>query len=60
MTKDMGVSGSNNKGRFPSIGSVISKQIGPRRQRMPAYFSVPVASIIGLRPGYFEGNWLGT
>ena len=26
---------------------------------MPAYISVPVASSIGLRPGYFGGSWLG-
>ena len=26
---------------------------------MPAYAAVPVASSIGLNPGYFGGNWLG-
>ena len=58
-TKNMGVSGANNTGKFPSIGSIVSQQLGPRRRGMPAYVSVPVASSIGLRPGYFGGNWLG-
>jgi hypothetical protein len=58
-TKNMGVSGANNSGKFPSIGSVITSQLGPRQRGMPSYISVPVASSIGLRPGYFGGNWLG-
>jgi hypothetical protein len=59
-TKNMGVSGANNKGKFPSIGSIVSRELGSRRRGIPAYVSVPVASSIGLRPGYFGGNWLGT
>ena len=58
-TKNMGVSGANNVGKFPSIGAITSQQLGPRRRGMPAYVSIPVASSIGLRPGYFAGNWLG-
>lgn len=58
-SKDMGVSGANNTGKFPSIGSVITREMGSRRPGMPSYISVPVASSIGLRPGYFGGNWLG-
>lgn len=57
--KNMGVSGANNTGKFPSLGSIISKELGPRRRGMPPYISVPVASSIGLRPGYFGGNWMG-
>jgi hypothetical protein len=26
---------------------------------MPAYVSVPLASSVGLQPGYFGGNWMG-
>ena len=59
-SKNLGVSGGNKVGKFPSIGSIVSHQLGPRRRGMPAYASVPVASSIGLRPGYFSGNWLGT
>lgn len=58
-TRDMGVSGANTAGRFPSIGSIVAQQLGPRHRSMPAYASVPVASSIGLNPGYFAGNWLG-
>lgn len=58
-SKDMGVSGANNTGKFPSLGSIIGQQRGPREVGMPAYVSVPVASSIGLRPGYFGANWLG-
>lgn len=58
-TKDMGVSGAATAGKFPSLGSVIAQQLGPRHRSMPAYAAVPVASSIGLVPGYFGGNWLG-
>ena len=56
MTKSLG---PNNTGTFPSIGSIVARERGPRRSGMPSYISVPVASSIGLRPGYFGGNWMG-
>jgi hypothetical protein len=58
-TKNMGVSGASKDGRFPSIGAIVARQLGPRRRGMPPYASVPTASSIGLSPGYFGGNWLG-
>ena len=58
-TKDMGVSGANNTGKFPSIGAIVAHQRQNRNVQIPPYMSVPVASSIGLRPGYFGGNWLG-
>jgi uncharacterized protein (DUF1501 family) len=58
-TKDMGVSGANNAGKFPGIGSIVSREAGPRRQGMPAYAAVPHAASIGLVPGYFGANLLG-
>jgi hypothetical protein len=58
-TKDMGVSGINNGGRFPGLGSIVSREVGPRTPGMPAYVGVPYAMSIGLRPGYFGGNMLG-
>jgi hypothetical protein len=58
-TKDMGVSGANNDGKFPGIGSIVAREAGPRRAGMPAYVGVPNASSIGLTPGYFGGNLLG-
>jgi hypothetical protein len=58
--KAMGVSGANTAGRFPSIGSIVAHQRGPNRRGMPPYIAVPYASSIGLNPGYFAGNWLGS
>ncbi|QDU03946.1 DUF1501 domain-containing protein [Gimesia chilikensis] len=54
-----GVSGGSTPGRNPSIASMATKVLGPRDPGMPAYVSVPYASSIGLRPGYFGGNFLG-
>ncbi len=59
LTSRGGANGANNAGRNPSIGSITSKVRGARRPGMPAYVSVPVASSIGLRPGYFGANYLG-
>ena len=58
-TKDMGVSGANTAGRFPSIGAIVAHQRQHRASVLPHYISVPVASSIGLRPGYFAGSLLG-
>lgn len=58
--KAMGVSGANTAGRFPSIGSIVAKNRELRDCGLPPYISVPVASSIGLRPGYFAGNMLGS
>ncbi len=54
-----GVSGANNVGLYPFIGAVATKVTGPRRPGLPAHVAVPYASSIGLRPGYFGGNYLG-
>src|SRR6478735_1221624 len=58
--KDMGVSGANTPGKFPGIGSIVSRELGPRVSGMPAYVGAPHAASIGLAPGYFGGNFLGT
>ena len=54
-----GVSGAQNSGKFPFFGSIATKILGPRQAGMPAHAAVPYASSIGLRPGYFGGNYLG-
>jgi len=59
-TKDLGVGGANTAGKFPSLGSIVAKEIGPRKKGMPAYAAVPYAASIGLVPGYFGANFLGT
>lgn len=58
-SKDMGVSGANTTIKFPSIGSIVSRQLGARQHGMPAYVAVPLAASIGLVPGYFGGHMLG-
>src|SRR5436190_3034053 len=42
-TKDMGVSGVNREQKFPGIGAIVSRQLGPRRAGMPAFVGVPNA-----------------
>jgi hypothetical protein len=57
--KDMGVSGANTQGKFPSIGAIVAREVGSRRPGLPAYVAVPHASSIGLNPGYFGSHMLG-
>jgi hypothetical protein len=57
--KDMGVSGANTAEKFPSIGAIVSREVGSRRPGLPAYVGVPHASSIGLNPGYFGAHMLG-
>ena len=54
-----GVSGVNNAGKYPFFGSIATKMTGPRQSGIPANIGVPYAMSIGLRPGYFGGNYLG-
>lgn len=54
-----GVSGAANQGKYPFIGSVATRLTGPRHPGMPPYVAVPYGMSIGLRPGYFGGNYLG-
>ena len=58
-SKNMGVSGGNTATKFPSLGSLVAYQRRQRASTVPPYVSVPVASSIGLRPGYFGGHMLG-
>ncbi len=54
-----GVSGANNPQQSPFFGSIATKITGPRQKGMPANVAIPYAMSIGLRPGYFGGNYLG-
>jgi Protein of unknown function (DUF1501) len=58
-TKDMGVSGANNHQKFPGIGAIVDRELGPRKPGVPGYVGVPYAASIGLNPGYFGGHMLG-
>jgi len=57
--KDMGVSGANTAQKFPGIGAIVNREIGPRAAGLPGYVGVPHAASIGLVPGYFGGHMLG-
>jgi hypothetical protein len=57
--KDMGVSGANTPGKFPSLGAIVHRELGSRKPGVPGYVAVPYASSIGLNPGYFGGHMLG-
>lgn len=54
-----GVSGANSSGKYPFFGSIATKVTGARQPGMPAHVAVPYGMSIGLRPGYFGGNYLG-
>jgi Protein of unknown function (DUF1501) len=59
-TKDMGVSGANTNTKFPSIGSLVNREVGARQKGMPGYLGLPYAMSVGLRPGYFGAHFLGS
>jgi hypothetical protein len=54
------VSAAKTDGEFPSIGSIVAKLRGRNRPGMPAYAALPYAKSIGIRPGYFGANYLGS
>jgi len=54
-----GVSGAANAGKYPFFGSAATKMLGARKPGMPENVAIPYAMSIGLRPGYFGGNYLG-
>ena len=58
-TKDMGVSGANNAQKFPGLGAIVSRELGPRRRGIPGYVGVLNTHSIGLAPGYHGGHMLG-
>jgi hypothetical protein len=57
--KDLGVSGANTAQKFPGIGAVVNRELGPREAGLPGYVAVPYGMSIGIRPGYFGGHMLG-
>jgi hypothetical protein len=54
-----GVGGAATAGKFPFFGSIASQVLGPRQSGIPAGVAIPYAMSVGLRPGYFGGNYLG-
>jgi len=55
-----GVSGAMNGQKLPFFGAYASAVLGPRQTGMPANVGIPYSMSIGLRPGYFGANHLGT
>lgn len=60
LTSRPGATGANTTGKSPSIGSIVARMRGANRRGMPAYVAVPMAASIGLVPGYFGANYLGS
>jgi hypothetical protein len=60
LTSRNGANGGDTTGKSPSIGSIAASVLGSRKPGLPPYVSVPYASSIGLRPGYFAANYLGS
>lgn len=54
-----GPNGANTAGKSPGIGAIAGAVCGPRKPGIPPYVAVPHAASVGLRPGYFGGNYLG-
>jgi uncharacterized protein (DUF1501 family) len=59
LTGRTGASGADTPGKYPFVGAIATKMTGPRKPGLPAHAAVPYAASIGLRPGYFGGNYLG-
>ncbi|MEO2048857.1 MAG: DUF1501 domain-containing protein [Pirellulales bacterium] len=54
-----GASGKDTAGKNPCFAAIATKMTGARQPGMPAYVAMPHAMSIGIRPGYFGGNYLG-
>ncbi len=59
LTGRFGATGANTAGKYPSMGSIATRVLGPRKSGLPAHVAVPYASSVGLRPGYFGANFVG-
>jgi Protein of unknown function (DUF1501) len=59
LTGRPGANGADQTGKSPGIGAIAARVCGPRTAGMPAYAAIPFASSVGLRPGYFGGNYVG-
>jgi hypothetical protein len=54
-----GASGADQSSKSPCLGAIAAKVCGPRKHGMLPYVSAPMASTVGLEPGYFGGDYLG-
>ncbi len=59
LTGRFGATSVSQQSRYPSFGSIIARQCGPRRPGMPAYIGLPSAESVYLFPGYHGAAYLG-
>ena len=59
LTGYLGSNAVNLAPQYPSVGSIIAKEKGPRRPGMPAYVGLPNTHSVGLVPGYHGAAYLG-
>lgn len=59
LTGRPGATGANTTQTYPGISAISAKVLGARKAGMPAHVAVPYSSTVGIRPGYFSGNYLG-
>jgi hypothetical protein len=60
LTSRFGASGASTPGHYPSIGSIATAVLGSRVEGLPPYVAVPYGMSVGLRPGYFGANYIGS
>jgi hypothetical protein len=59
ITGRTGASGADTTGKSPGIGAIAAKVCGPRKNGIPPHVAIPYSMTVGIRPGYFAGNYLG-
>ncbi|HUF63967.1 MAG TPA: DUF1501 domain-containing protein [Verrucomicrobiales bacterium] len=59
LTGRSGANGGDTSPKYPGISAIAAKVCGPRQPGIPAHIAVPYSSTVGIRPGYFGGNYLG-
>ncbi len=59
LTGRAGSTAANLPQMYPSVGSYISRTLGPNRPGLPAYVGLPSAQSVYLFPGYMGAAYLG-
>src|SRR5262249_22166967 len=60
LTGRMGSTAVNQAQQYPSVGSYVSKVLGPNQLGLPAYVGLPSAESVALFPGYQGAAYLGS
>jgi hypothetical protein len=59
LTGRLGSNAVNLPQKYPSVGSYVSKVLGPNEPGLPAYVGLPAAQSVYLFPGYQGAAYLG-